>query len=136
MLTTVFNSDKQQTKLVSLVTVMFTLTWPVSPLCTCVPRGVCVSATARRLGAKGLLIPPLSLPLHTQVRSPDSNNTFHRNMYYYLERGGGKGLMKKKIHSTLRSIMKKVKTSTLQGGAAGARLSLKIVMEYEQKASS
>lgn len=63
-----------------------TPTWPVSPLCMCVPRGVGVSAAARRLAAKGLTIPPLSLPLHRLARSPDSNNTFHRNMYYYLDR--------------------------------------------------
>lgn len=53
----------------------------------CVPRGVCASATARHLAAKGLALPPWSLPPHRPAHSPDSSNTSRRSRYYYLERG-------------------------------------------------
>lgn len=60
-------------------------TWQVCPLDMCVPTGVCVSVGARRQAATKLLIPPSHLPLHMQVQSHDSNNTSHRNMYYFLQ---------------------------------------------------
>lgn len=64
-------------------------TWPACPLGTCVPRGVCVSAAARRPAAKGLKIPPSSRPLHRPARSLGSSNTFRRNRCYYLQETRG-----------------------------------------------
>lgn len=60
-------------------------TWPVCPLCTCVPRGVGVSAAAKRLAAKESRSPPWSHPRRTPVRSPDSNSTFRKSMCCYLD---------------------------------------------------
>lgn len=59
-------------------------TWPACPLCTCVPRGVGVSAAARRLAATGSKSPPWSRPRRMPVRSPDSSSTSRRSTYCYL----------------------------------------------------
>lgn len=59
-------------------------TWPACPLCTCVPRGVGVSAAARRLAATGSKSLPWSRPRRMPVRSPDSSSTFRRSTYCYL----------------------------------------------------
>lgn len=60
-------------------------TWRVCPLYMCAPMDVCVSAVARRQGARVSLIPPLCHPQHMQAHSPGSSNTSHRSRYYSLQ---------------------------------------------------